>query len=57
MCLTNYGASEAVNLCSRYPNVRNKNAPVAVTVRSIHTFAVSHLTCITVENPPVYGKP
>ncbi len=32
MCLTNYGASEAVNLCSWYvenpPNIRNKNAPV-----------------------------
>jgi len=32
MCLANYGASEAVNLCSRYveksTNIRNKNAPV-----------------------------
>jgi hypothetical protein len=34
MCLTNYGASEAVNLCNRYgtwrnpPNIHNRNAPV-----------------------------
>jgi hypothetical protein len=40
MCLANYGASEAVNLCSistwrNPPNVRNKTAPVILENKKV----------------------